>query len=139
MRKLTLSLLPLALVAAPLALAGQNSPPPPAHLHPPSSVTKNKPKVDPATLHKFAAAVEAARTERTKYMMKLRSTKDAKKKAAIKKAAMKDIKAHIEKHMSLSEYEKTAKAVRGNPKVRQRLMKILRSDSQKSAPPHHGG
>lgn len=137
MRKAALSLLPLALLAAPLAMAvpqGQT----PGNSQAPAA-SKAKPTLDSATLHKFAAAYEDVQQERTKYMAKLANTKDKKKQTAIQKQAEQDIKAHIRKHMPVSEYESVGKEINTNTEARKKLIKILQADQKKSAPPAQGG
>ncbi|MGH8272717.1 MAG: DUF4168 domain-containing protein [Gammaproteobacteria bacterium] len=134
MRKLAFSILPLALLVAPLALAS----PPPQPLPVPAGNPAGM-NVNSAMLHKFAAAYEDVRPLRTKYMGKFEAAKSDKQKTAIKQEAMQDIKQAISKHMPLSQYKRVAKAVHDNPAVRKRLIKILQADEKKAAPPMHGG
>lgn len=137
MRKGILSVLPLALLAAPLAMAGPKAQTP-SHMQTPAA-SKSAPTLDSATLHKFAAAYEDVEKERTKYMSKLASAKSDKEKAAIQKKAAQDMKMHISKHMPVSEYKKVGKAINNNPEARKKLIKILKANQKKSAPPVQGG
>lgn len=136
MRKFALLALP-ALVAAPLALAAP-MPQPPANTQKPAAPA-SAPSVDSAALHKFAAAYEDVRVIRTKYMIRFKTAKDDKDKAAIRKEAIKDIKQHIAKHMPVSEYMKVAKAVNANPAMRKRLVKIMQADAKAAGPSQSGG
>ncbi len=130
MRKYALSFLSLAL-AAPLAMAAPK-PQPPAKMQMPAPAA-SAPSVDTATLHKFANAYEDVMQVRTKYIVKLKAAKTKDKKTAIKKQASQEMKQDISKHMSVKKYMQVAKAVNANPKLRQELIKIIRSDSKKGS------
>jgi len=134
MRKLRSLILPAALLAAPIALAAP--PPKPMPAKPPASHATAK--VSSATLHKFAAAYEDVMTLRAKYMGQLKSAKNKKEKTAIKQKATSAIKKRISTHMPVSQYEKVGKAINKNPKLRKRLIAILKSD-QKKAKAQAGG
>lgn len=135
MRKFRLILLPLALLAAPFALAGTPTAHPPVHMQPPAAASA--PSIDSATLHKFAKAFEEVRHVRGKYMIKFKNAKTAKQKSALKKQAIKEMKQDISKHMPVKQYVKVAKAVNANPNDRKRLIKILKADSKKPSTLRH--
>lgn len=137
MRKFALSIIPAALLAAPLAFAAP-APQPAAPM--PSPSTSAKTSVDSATLHKFASAYEDVRQVRVGYAAKFRAANTATQKTAVKAEAIKTMKQHITKHMPLAEYIKVGKAIRTSPDLRARLIAILKADSKKAAPgTTHGG
>lgn len=132
MRKFALSIVPAALVVAPLALAAPPAATSRAPMQPPVAGTAMQ--VDTATLHKFASAYEDLRQVRMKYMPKLQAAKTTKEKAAIKQQATSEMEQDIGKHMPVAEYVKVRKAVQANPALRKKLISIIRSDTRKRAP-----
>jgi len=138
MRKFRSILLPVALLAAPVALAAAPKPAhPPMHMPMQPPAAASAPKIKSATMHKFASAFEQVRQVRGKYMIKIQSAKTAKQKTALKKQAVKEMKHDISTHMPLPQYVKVAKAIKTNPAERKRLIKILQADSKKPSTPQH--
>lgn len=138
MRKSIFSLVPLAALAAPLAFAAPQQPAqqpkqPPAMQQ--MQQQSSHMEVSDAQLHKFAAAYEDQMKLRSKYTKKMQNAKSKDEKSNIRKNAEKDMKKAIEKHMSVDQYKKIGKAINSDPKLRQRLVKILQADQKKSAPP----
>ncbi len=131
MRRLVMLIAPAALVAAPLAFA---APPTQSAMPMQSLPASTKVSVDSATLHKFASAYEDVRQVRFGYATKFKAANTATQKTAIKDEAIKTMKQHITKYMPLAEYIKVSKAVSANPKLRERLITILKADQKKSAP-----
>jgi hypothetical protein len=151
MNKTVLSLIPVAALAAPLAIAAplaanaQQAPQQPQQppqqqqqqQQPPQMQTPQKSHVNVSdkTLHKFAAAYQDQMKLRTKYVQKLQNAKNDKDKKSVEESAQKDMKKAIQKHMSVKEYKKVGQAVNSDPKLRQRLVKILQSEQKESGPP----
>ena len=136
MRKLVYSIIPAALLAAPLALAAQPSQPkPPA----PAVAKSAKTTVDQATLHKFAKAYEGLRQLRGKYMAKYEAASTATQRTAVKQQANDAMRKRITHYMPVAEYIRVSRVVSANTKVRERLISILKADMPKparKAPPH---
>lgn len=132
MRKLTLFVLPVALIVAPLAFAAaQTQPQAPAPVPAPAASSQSTTDVDSATLHKFADAYEAAQKLRPKYVAKLQNAKTDDEKTAIQKEAATEMKKAIGKHMPVDQYQKTSKEIGTDPALRNRLVAIVRNDQKK--------
>jgi transposase-like protein len=136
MLKLAMLIAPLALLAAPLAANAQQPQPqpPPQHMKAPSKAKS----VSSATLHKFADAYQDSMKVRTKYAAKMQNAKNKKQKQSVQKDAERDMKSAIQKHMTVKQYMKVAKVVNANPKLQQRLIKILQAKQKPAGPPTRG-
>lgn len=135
MRKVTLSILPVALLAAPLAFAApQSQPQQPTPTQAPAASSQSASDVDSATLHKFADAYEAAQKLRPKYVAKLQNAKTDDEKANIQKEAATEMKKAIGKHMPVDQYQETSKTIGADPALQQRLVAIVKQDQKKDSP-----
>ncbi|GEM_PF-4913824 len=128
MRK-CLIVIPALLLAAPLAF-GTTPVGPAARSRP---VLKATP-ISQAQLKKFVKAYKALVPLRRKYSAEINAAKDIKTRKAIKAKAIRVMKNKVKIIMPITEYEKVGRAIRTEPSLRARFLKMFEIGSRQKPP-----